>query len=65
MYWNAEFKLGTLLSIKLLRAEVGYEVNDTTKRASCEKGKTLKLALYLQKSNVKQGRRNRRKTEKD
>ena len=36
MHWNAEFKLGTLLSIKLQRAEVGYEVNDTTKRASCE-----------------------------
>lgn len=36
MHWSAEFKLGTLLSIKLLRAEVGYKVNDTAKRATCE-----------------------------
>ena len=64
MHWSAEIKLGTLFSIKLLRAEVGYKVHCITKRASCEKGKMLKLALYLLKSNVKQGRRNRRKTEK-
>ena len=36
VHWSSEFKLGTLLSIKLLRAEVGYKVNDTTKKASCE-----------------------------
>ena len=36
VHWSTEFKLGTLLSIKLLRAEVGYKVNDTTKKASCE-----------------------------
>ena len=36
VHWNTEFKLGTLLSIKLLRAEVGYKVNDATKKASCE-----------------------------
>ena len=47
VHWNTEFKLGTLLSIKLLRAEVGYKVNDATKRLPVNKAKCSSLPLYL------------------